>query len=100
MKNKTKSVKEKWEEKEQLRVLSKCSPELREIIGRHSRLWNYSKLETVDKISELISLAKQEGRKQGIDFCAIDFELGKKEGIRLALEVVEKLKKSEPITFE
>jgi hypothetical protein len=43
------------EEKEQLRVLSKCSPELLKITGKHSKFWNYSKLETMEKLSDLLT---------------------------------------------
>ena len=41
-----------WEE-EHSRVLSKCSRELLEITGKHSTLWNYSKLETLEKMADL-----------------------------------------------
>ena len=47
-------------ELEQARILSEISPELREVVGRHSTLWNYSKTETVEKITNLIQQAKGE----------------------------------------
>lgn len=50
---------EKWEEEHQ-RVLSKAIPELLKITGKHSTLWNYSKLETIEKLSDLLSQVRQE----------------------------------------
>lgn len=51
-----------WEE-EGLRVLSKCSPELLKITGKHSTLWSYSKLETMEKLADLLASSQKDKEK-------------------------------------
>lgn len=45
---------------EQLRILYRLSPELLKIVGKHSTLWNYSKLETIEKIQDLLHKQREE----------------------------------------
>lgn len=88
-------------EEEQIRILSKCSPELLLIVGKHSTLWNYSKLETVEKIADLLASERKrcvdslpEEIRQGgnLNFSAGSYN----QAIRDAKQSLEKLSKSQP----
>jgi hypothetical protein len=48
-----------WEE-EHLRVLSQCPSELLAITGKHSNLWKYPKLETIQKVAKLLHQTRQD----------------------------------------
>ena len=53
------------QEKKQMEVISKAPYDLIKIVGKHSTFWNYSKMETVEKLIDLLTQATSEAYKAG-----------------------------------
>lgn len=47
----------------QTNVITQASPDLIQIVGKHSKLWNYSKLETLEKLVAFESSMREQERK-------------------------------------